>query len=431
MEMIINENHIIDDIELVKRKIEQLLEGGKISLEAIKDFINTQPHTIYYFDQRMTEKTEMDKDAKIAWLDSGYCYKNEPIFISLLRYGNEYCGHFVGTARFLVNGFINRNGNSLFYRSRYEKFVTKYNSKLQNRTKLNLGVESKTSTEEKVNSSTEIGKLLENLGFKGTDNDMDVSEYMQVITETPKEMTVVTQEIYDNLLYSNWKSIAGLDRYIKICGCRIKQLIEKGEKEYYVVNKIRSVIINTGLLSPFGTDYLILYRYNEKYKNYIAYMVISGKNDYINNGFSKEDANINLKPIQFVDLPMYLEATLDDFDINQKCLIHIIDERRERFPDDLREASSNYVFLKIMESLDRGLKIQMRDHTYAKLSYSGKDGSLSWLLPLHIAHDFTKEPELVLVIRKNREYYEIKTILPYDAELQDRITALALYSKLW
>ena len=73
----------------------------------------------------------------------------------------------------------------------------------------------------------------------------------------------------------------------------------------------------------------------------------------------------------------------------------------------------------------------MRDHSYAKLTYSGKDGQVSWMLPLHIKYDFTKEPELVLVIRKVDDYYEVKTILPYDDALKDRITAMELYGKLW
>jgi hypothetical protein len=42
-----------------------------------------------------------------------------------------------------------------------------------------------------------------------------------------------------------------------------------------------------------------------------------------------------------------------------------------------------------------------------------------------------EEPELVLVVRRNKEFYEIKTIIPYDDELKDRITALSLYNGLW
>ena len=49
--------------------------------------------------------------------------------------------------------------------------------------------------------------------------------------------------------------------------------------------------------------------------------IIESKMDYINNGFTKEQASFPIKPISFSDdKKMYLDATIDDFDINQKCL---------------------------------------------------------------------------------------------------------------
>ena len=52
-------------------------------------------------------------------------------------------------------------------------------------------------------------------------------------------------------------------------------------------------------------------------------------------------------------------------------------------------------------------------------------------MPFHINTDLLEEPELVLIIRKNHEFFEVKTILPYDDKMKDRITSLSLYSKLW
>ena len=64
-------------------------------------------------------------------------------------------------------------------------------------------------------------------------------------------------------------------------------------------------------------------------------------------------------------------------------------------------------------------------------SYSGKSGTISWFMPLHIDAPLSEDPELVMVVRRSGDFYEIKTILSYDDELKDRITALSLYSKLW
>lgn len=49
------------------------------------------------------------------------------------------------------------------------------------------------------------------------------------------ELSPVTEEIYQQLIYPSWKTIRGLDRYIKIIGRRVKQLMEQGKTEYYVL----------------------------------------------------------------------------------------------------------------------------------------------------------------------------------------------------
>ena len=76
---------------------------------------------------------------------------------------------------------------------------------------------------------------------------------------------------------------------------------------------------------------------------------------------------------------------------------------------------------KINNALDLGLKMQLRDSSFAKPSYSTLTGTISWMIPLHINREFTEEPELVLVLRKAGEFYEIKTILPYDDETKDKL----------
>lgn len=432
--MILKPNHIIDDVECVKERLMEFLQQ-KVHLEEIQNFILTQPNTVFYFKRDLSKTDENDKNVRLAWIDTGYCYKSEPVFFSLLKDGTKYVGHYVGTASFLVKGLIERYGNKKMYLSKLKTFLQKYKEKtLHKRTVPNLMIEEKPLLETEVEPDmcvgTEIEKKLLELGYKIS---AEAKAENQTVNVVQTQISPITEEIYGQLLYSNWQRKEGLDRYIKVIGCRIKQLVKQGKKEYFVINNIGSVVINTGLLDRFCTDCYILYRYYKKYDTYIPEMLIRSKVDYTDNGFTKEDANmaVDLKPIQFTDAPIYFEATLNDFDINQRCVQHIIEKRRDRFPESIRKESENILFKKIQESLEQGLKIQMHDHSYAKLIYSGKDGELSWLLPLHIQRDFTNEPELVLAIRKKKEYYELKTILPYDDELKDKITAMALYGKLW
>ena len=435
MEQMINQTHIIDEMEVVEDRIRGLLCCNISILEMI-EFIRTEKNTIFYFDRNLSEKKEGDSDIQYAWIDSGYCYKEDAVFISMLNHSGEFCGHFVGTAKFLVNGLMGYNEyGGKKYKQNLERFTKKYRSKAAQRQREHL---TPLPLEDKrisvMEHDTTMKMLLNKAGYEVEKDVTDKDSNSNIISENPKqdEMTEVTTEIYNALLYPSWKSIHGLDRYIKIMGRRIEQLIEQEKTEYFVKNKVCSVIVNSGLMNVFGKDYFILYRFHEKYKTYIAYKVMKGKKDYIENGFTKEQASVELKPIQFIDgYCTFFEATMDEFDINQECLIHIVKERRERFPENLQEEPDNKIVEQLMLSLKRGLQIQMRDHSYAKMSYSGKNGKLTWLLPLHVNADFTEEPELVMVICKMDEFYEVKTILPYDNDIKDRITALSLYSKLW
>lgn len=177
---------------------------------------------------------------------------------------------------------------------------------------------------------------------------------------------------------------------------------------------------------------MILYRYHEKYQNYIAYKIVNSKRDFLENGFTKEQASAELYPITFFnENETIFKPTIEEFDLNQHTLMHIIEERRSRFPENLQNEEANKIASRIINALERGVKLQQRDLSYAKATYSGKDGSIAWIMPLHINESITKEPELVMIICKREEFYEVKTVLPYDDRVKDRIIALSLYNGLW
>ncbi|HBZ78585.1 MAG TPA: hypothetical protein DEO39_07780 [Clostridiales bacterium] len=72
---------------------------------------------------------------------------------------------------------------------------------------------------------------------------------------------------------------------------------------------------------------------------------------------------------------------LEDINFNQHDWVHIIQERRARFPDDLRNVPDLSLIGQIKQSLEIGLKLQKRDGSYAKPLYSASTGSVSWVLP--------------------------------------------------
>ena len=107
------------------------------------------------------------------------------------------------------------------------------------------------------------------------------------------------------------------------------------------------------MMDLFGNDFLVLYRYYEKYKTYIAERVIESKQDYLNYGFTKEQSMMQIEPISFFDeKEEVFNPKKEDFDINQNCLIHIIQERRERFPESIRSQSDSKIAGQIMNALE-------------------------------------------------------------------------------
>lgn len=405
MEYILNEQFVITNEEAVKDEIFSIT-GEKTELEEIATHILTGNRTIFFLDKNLKIKSEGDKEIRLVWLDTGKkTSTGEPIMISLVKRDGYFRGYFTGAPYYLVNGMCHRNPQQeRTLKANLGKFTEKYRT-------YNEGL-SKTE----IKQREELPKNIEEKPY----------------IKQEGKFSNVTEEIYEQLLFPNWKSIRGLDRYIKIIGARVKQLIVQEKNEYYVANKIQSVIINTGMMNLFGADFQILYRYYEKYQTYIAECVIHSKQDFLDNGFTKEQASIEIKPINFFDEGTdRFEPEMTDFDINQSCLMHIIKERKGRFPESIRCQNEAKIANQFICALKRGVKMQQRDNSFAKASYSGRSGNISWLMPLHIEASLGESPELVMVIRKTGNFYEVKTILPFDEEMQDRITALSLYNKVW
>ena len=108
-----------------------------------------------------------------------------------------------------------------------------------------------------------------------------------------------------------------MECYIKICGCRIQQLMENGKDEYYIKNNIGSLVINTGLINKYNKDILLYYKWYEKDKCYHVERIIDSKSDLVEENFKREQANKKIKPISFYDdNNIYLQdVTIEDLDI--------------------------------------------------------------------------------------------------------------------
>lgn len=467
-EYFIESNIIIEDVETVCNTIQSLSKRTNFCIKDIGDFICEEPFTKFYLDEKMNLKKENDYGNKVLWLDTGFQAEDgKAIFISLLANGSEYSGHFVGTAATLSRKI--REHYTQYKRAinkNLQVFYLKYQAMLSKRTTQHITDKfayiKEDSTELMFKDAYAcVGATLDNGGLEdsiGLDNlnesvvegmmatalknagvSLNKSCPISVEMDDQDEHEEVIQkkipswilDLYDGLLMNTWKKPEGLDRYIKIIGARIQQIIDQKKTEYYIMNNLRSVVINTGLIDKFGTDVLILYKMNLSENNYRAYNVVMSKTELLTENFKIEDIKRELKPINFNDQSIILDASFNDFDINYKSLAHIIEERIERFPESYRTMKADVLAFKIKSALEIGLKLQHRDQNYAKPVYSTKQTGISWYLPLHIHNSLSEEPELVMVIKKAEAFYQVKTILVYDDNIKDRITAMTLYSNSW
>lgn len=436
-EINISANIIIDSADETIIRLRQFSKISSLNMDDVVDFIKTEANTYFYLDEKMNIKEEGDKGIKYLWLDTGL-EGPKPIFLSLLHQDGYFVGHYIGDWKFLSGNIAAYfPSNTRMINENVRKFEAKYNKRIEKRERKHL-TEKYVSLIPQVEIVSEgsqmaLAKSMASNGIKTIrvhSSEPEAEDKTKEVYE-PTVPTELTHNVADLLMINNWKSIEGLDRYLKVIGSRIGQLIEQNKTEYFILNNIKSAVVNTGLLNQFGADIYILYRLNVTYKMYSAYKILESKMEYLENGFTKEQISQEIIPISFFDDEEYFSATIDDFDVNHRSLLHIIEERRERFPENVRALSSNTIAMKINNALELGLKMQKRDRNYAKPSYSSKTKSISWMMPLHINRELTEEPELVLVIRKNKEFYEIKTIIAYDDDMKDRITALSLYNGLW
>ena len=417
MEKLITPNLIVTDSELVE---ERFFKMTAMTLEwtSVINFVERNyEKAVFFFDSDMKRKQENEQNIKRAWIDTGYeTLNHESIFIALVNYTEYYTGYFIGTAKFLLNGILNKQYSRKISEN-FKAFMKKYN--LIKAERIN-----KDDTEDIEESTPTVD-------MSSDSNMILLEQYREFDEENSKQLSDVTIEIFNNLLFPGWKSIEGLDTFIKTVGRRIEQLVENGRTEYYVSNKLGSVIVNTGLLDMYGNDYFVMYRKHLKTNNYVAYKIITAKADYLDEEFTYEQIKKAIVPISFMDKDGEKDFTprFADFDINMRCLNHILSERIHRFPEHLQKCSTEYLAQSVIQSLIQALKIQERDSSYARPIYTS--GRISWLFPLRVGTHITDSPELVMVIRKNGNFYELKTILPYNDEVKDKITATSLYRKMW
>ena len=425
-EISINNQILIDSVEHVLTGLNNQTPFRDIDINDVVEFIRNEENTVFFLNDKLEITRNMAPDSVYLWVDTGFISRyGHPLFISMISRDGYFSGHYVGDSKFLSEKaieFYPRNRNVI------HRNETVFNEKYK-----------KLTANRKTSSLNEKYKdKIEPIATVNCRKTSDIARESRTVKHTneywEKEPSELVKDLEGILMFNSWSSIRGLDRYIKILGCRLAQLIEQGKNEYFVLNQLQSAIINTGLLDRYGEDIYLMYKKHVGFGFYVPDKIVESKKDYISEGFAKDKSDVvsSLKPIDFFDEGQRtFDADIGDIDLTSRALGHMIEERKDRFPENIRAMSDASIAVKIKSALELGLKLQKRDGSYAKPGYSGASKTISWMLPLHINRDLNDTPELVLVLRKVDQFYEVKTILPYDDELKDKLIDLSLYGRSW
>lgn len=425
-----------------------------ISYNDILNFIESSPYSLFFIDSKLNSSTTLQPDTKYLFFNTGFVRPNTTptsyIFCSMVYNSyNHFFGGFFGTVEFLLkrcNSYLKLKSKDL--NDKILRIQNKVSNEYKNYGIIYASIENENSNELNSNDNmdsmvqSQIANIMSSIGVKVSPTSSNSSNSNEISNDSSNSSNndyscssnSLVDLVYDSLLINNWKQKAGLNRFILIIGSRIQQLIKQNKTDYFIINNINSVVVNTGLLDKYNNDILILYKWYVTPGEYRPDKLIESKKDLIEEDFTLSQTKQLIKPISLFDddLDMYLSnVDIDDFDISNKSLDHILAERIDRFPEDIRNLPIDVLAAKIRTSLETGVKMLQRDKTYARPSYSGRLKKMSWLIPLHINRSFSEEPELVMVISKEEYYYEIKTIYVYDDSIKDRITAMELYRIGW
>ncbi|HZK24462.1 MAG TPA: DUF3825 domain-containing protein [Oscillospiraceae bacterium] len=109
---------------------------------------------------------------------------------------------------------------------------------------------------------------------------------------------------------------------------------------------------------------------------------------------------------------------------------HIIIERLERFPEQFEHFDVTSLARLLDSAIDYGIAMAERNYKLVIPQYRPQRDKIQFLLPLYLGGEFTKSPDLALVLDLEKNIYTPETILPLDAAYQNA-RVIAKPDALW
>lgn len=226
------------------------------------------------------------------------------------------------------------------------------------------------------------------------------------------------QQIYSVLYYKeNWEHNGRLFRlatYISTLRKKIENDWSKGKMDNVLVNNTgMKFIFNSRLLDCFGNYIHIMAEKGNQRYTYVA-----SRQFLRENGFDM--TVLNVPPVEFFKniSDVVFKAELEDIDLSDvAALHHIINERRFRFPEAVRDKSDMEIMNCLRVSIDHSVKMSKIDYKFVVPMYSIEYDKIQYLMPVYFDFGKTQKAELALVLNNTDGIWQVRTILPLENAL--------------
>lgn len=106
---------------------------------------------------------------------------------------------------------------------------------------------------------------------------------------------------------------------------------------------------------------------------------------------------------------------------DEENLEHIIEERIDRFPMEMRNKPTEILAKKLSEAINYAVEIAQRNYKYIVPIYYPKYNSISFLMPIFMDGEYNTYPDFALVLQTDaeNEMYIARTILDLETGYQD------------
>ena len=348
----------ITDPEDIERRVDSLSDGGS---EFSCDELSTD--NALYITENCLSSAHNNRNARYMLLDSHRTYKGYKIYVSLCRYNEhtDYSGGYVGTAAELINRTPLRRAP----RINKERLIAKCKHTVSERETIGIDVD----------------------------------------------------EIYNSLLVNHWSDVKAFSRYLKVLGLCVYRAEKLHDNRYFTQNIDGDVIISTGLLNKYANTIFLQYRRDASViGGYVLDSVVTSAYD------SKTLESLNVMPVLCKD-DIVSNISENMFDISDSGLSHILNSHQDRVDNVMTNIPFDMRMPYLNACLKREIRMWARDCNYARTAFDTTLISITYYLPIHVNTTLNKAPELVALFKRNTTsgLYVLKTILPYDTIVQNRV----------